>query len=310
MAKIPYSKPALSYSDQLSKLKQRGLIISNDNKALHLLEQLSYYRLSGYWYPLLQIPKSNHQFKPNSKFDHAFKMYCFDRKLRSLILSQLEKIEISLRAKMIYILSMEYGPHWHVEPSHFNRIDRFNKVKDKIKIEISRSDEEFLINFKSKYSDELPPSWISFEVSSFGTISMLYSNLKPVRAKRSIANFYGLNEKYFESWIHTLVYIRNVCAHHSRLWNKELQISPQKPRTVNPKSGRPYPFPSKDWIDTSSVNVKRLYMSISIIGYFLQTVNPHNSFKSKLSALFTTYPSINIGAMNFPSNWQSEPLWS
>ncbi len=310
MAKVPYTKPPLSYSDQLARLKARGLNTANDAKAVHLLEQLSYYRLSGYWYPLLDTPKNAHQFKPNSTFDEAFKMYCFDRKLRSLILAELEKIEISIRAKMIYILAHGIGPYWFCDSSNFKNVVKFGRTLGKINSEVNRSDEDFIKDFKVKYSNSLPPSWISFEVSSFGTISMIYSNLKPSNHKRNIANFYGLNENQFESWIHSLAYIRNVCAHHSRLWNKELQISPQKPRLVNPRSRRAYPFPSKDWINTTGIHIKRLYMPISIIAYFLQTINPINTFKAKLTTLFTDFPTINIGAMNFPPNWETQPLWS
>lgn len=108
MAKIPYNKPALTYAEQIAQLKGRGLNIDNIPKATHLLESISYYRLSGYWYPML-IDKTNHIFKPNSRFQSAFDIYCFDRKLRVLIIRELEKIEVSIRAKMIYILSHQHG---------------------------------------------------------------------------------------------------------------------------------------------------------------------------------------------------------
>lgn len=309
MAKIPYTKPPLGYPSQLDQLKQRGLVINNDAKALHLLEYLSYYRLSGYWYPLLEAPKSADKFKEGATFEDAFEMYCFDRKMRSLILSELEKIEIAIRAKMIYFLSHELNPFWYIEAQNFRNELKFNKSLAKMKSEIVRSDEEFINKFHDKYSDPLPPSWIAFEVSSFGTISTLYSNLNKNKTRKGIANHFGLNEQIFESWIHTLVYIRNVCAHHSRIWNKELQISPTIPKLKNKKTGNPYPYPSKDWINTKNIKSKRLYMSLSIIGYFLQTINPQHTFKSKLIELFKAYPSINIGAMNIPSDWDRQPLW-
>lgn len=236
-------------------------------------------------------------------------MYCFDRKMRSIILGELEKIEIAIRAKMVYTLSHEIDPFWYLASNNFRNVEKFARSINKMSSEIRRSDEDFINTFQEKYNNTLPPSWISFEVSSFGTLSMLYSNLVNSKGKKAIANHFGLNERLFESWIHTLVYIRNVCAHHSRLWNKELQISPQLPKTINKKSGNPYPFPSKDWIDVSSINSKRLYMSLSIACYFLQTINPKHTFKSKLIQLFNDYPSVNLGAMDFPLNWQNQPLW-
>lgn len=105
MAKVQYLKPALSYADQLAQLKERGLLIENESFFLKVLEKKSYYRLSGYWYPLL-ADKQNHVFKDGASFTQAYEMYCFDRDLRQLIVKELEKIEISIRAKMIYVFRL------------------------------------------------------------------------------------------------------------------------------------------------------------------------------------------------------------
>ena len=67
------------------------------------------------------------------------------------------------------------------------------------------------------------------EVSSFGVLSSLYSQLKPGRDKRDIANYFGLSDKALVSWLHCIVYLRNICAHHSRLWNREMRIQPVIP---------------------------------------------------------------------------------
>lgn len=93
MLKTHYSKPALDFQQQIQQLTARGLIIHDSDKALHLLRSISYYRLSGYWYPFL-ADKQKHLFKPGAQFENAFKLYCFDRELRAIILSELEKIEL------------------------------------------------------------------------------------------------------------------------------------------------------------------------------------------------------------------------
>ncbi|MGV8136034.1 MAG: Abi family protein [Mangrovibacterium sp.] len=118
MTKMPYTKPALSYADQLQQVKSRGLIIPNENEFLRLLELKSYYRLSGYWYPLL-ADKQNHIFKPGASFETAWQMYQFDRDLRQLVINEMEKIEIAIRAKMIYILAQSFGVFWHTNPALF-----------------------------------------------------------------------------------------------------------------------------------------------------------------------------------------------
>jgi abortive infection bacteriophage resistance protein len=65
--RVPYTKSALTYAGQVEILKSRGLLIEDEFKAEHLLKNISYYRLSGYWYPMLAYPKSAHRFKPGYK---------------------------------------------------------------------------------------------------------------------------------------------------------------------------------------------------------------------------------------------------
>jgi abortive infection bacteriophage resistance protein len=297
MAKGIYSKPALTYQQQLQQLKDRGLIINDDSKVIHLLEQISYYRLSGYWFPLL-AHKQNHIFKPNSNFDNAFKLYCFDRELRQLIISELEKIEVAFRAKMIYVLSHKYGSFWFSNPIYFRDPIRHANTITKIGYEYKRSDEEFINSFRNNYSNPLPPSWMTMEITSFGTLSMLYKNLKPSREKRDIANHFGLSDTVMEAWLHSIVYLRNICAHHTRLWNRAMSIRPQMPQT-----------PRKQWLHNNRIRNNRTYFMLSMIRFLLQTVNPTTSFSQNVKNLLNNYPNVDIRAMDFPIDWDKEPLW-
>ncbi len=298
MAKIPYTKPALTYAQQITQLNSRGLQITNIPRATHLLESISYYRLSGYWYPML-IDKSNHIFKPNSTFQNSFDLYCFDRKLRILILRELEKIEVSIRAKMIYVLSHENGAFWYENSNLFKSHNSHAKSLGNIEDEYNRSDAEFITAFKKKYSNLLPPSWMMLEITSFGTLSFLFTNLKQSREKRAIANHFGLNESTFGSWMHSIVYLRNLCAHHSRLWNRIMRIRPVAPLTAK-----------KTWLNNTSISNNKFYFILSSMLYLMQTINPNNSIVSRFKNLLTEYPNVDVTAMGFPSDWESEPLWS
>lgn len=306
MNKVPYHKTALSYADQLQQLKSRGLIIENEPKALHLLEAISYYRLSGYWYPLLSN-KQSHQFKETASFETAFSMYKFDRELRLFVLRELEKIEVAVRAKMIYVLSKKLGPFWYLDSSNFFNPVKHADILSKIGSEYSRSDEEFIQAFKVKYSDPMPPSWMMLEVSSFGTLSTLYSNLNPTRDKREIANYFGLADKVLASWLHSIVYFRNVCAHHARLWNREMQIQPIIPR--NPH----HPFINlTSYISELSKSLplnNKSYFMLSMVIYLMNTINPKHRIQTNFRALLLKYPNIDTLAMGFPPAWQEEPLW-
>ena len=94
-------KPWKSYQAQLNILKARGLKVGDEAKALHYLERIGYYRLSGYWYPFrendpVQARQKTNQFKADSYFEDAVKLYVFDKRLRLLALDAL-----SLEAKKI-----------------------------------------------------------------------------------------------------------------------------------------------------------------------------------------------------------------
>ncbi|WP_077919263.1 Abi family protein [Spirosoma sp. 209] len=297
MSKVPYRKPALTYQDQLNRLKGRGLIVHDDVKALHLLAQVSYYRLSGYWYPLLD-DKQTHRFKPGATFETGFRLYCFDRELRKLVLAELEKIEVAIRAHMIYVLSHRFGPFWFTDTTLFTDTASHTRTISSLMAEYSRSDEEFIRAFRQKYNDPLPPSWMMLEVASFGSLSMLYKNLNTTIEKRQIASYFGLDDGTFASWLHCIVYLRNVCAHHSRLWNRVMSIQPRIPKN-----------PRKPWLINPLVSNNRTYFALSMILFLLSTVNPNHRFLQKLSALFHNYPEVGKNAMGFEAGWDNEPLW-
>jgi len=297
MNKSFFDKPSLNYDDQIQLLKSRGLSIQDEDKALHILQVISYYRLSGYWFPLLE-DKVNHKFKSNTEFETAFNLYKFDREFRLLILGELEKIEVAVRSQMIQQLSLKISPFWFEHVSQFKKAHVHKKTIDKIRDELKRSDEEFILKFKEKYQNEFPPSWMTLEVTSFGSLSVLFSALNPGRAKRDIANYFGLNERTFQSWLHSIVYLRNVCAHHSRLWNRDIRVKPQIPD--NPK---------KQWLKNSEIENDKVYFLLSMILYLIQTINPKNSITSRFKSLLTKYPNVDVKAMGFPDNWEEESLW-
>lgn len=307
MSKVPYTKPTLTYAGQIQQLKDRGLTIEDESKAVHLLEVISYFRLSGYWYPLL-ADKVNHRFKTDATFDTAFSIYKFDRELRLLVLRELEKIEVAVRAKMIYVLSQSRGAFWYLDSSNFSRPVKHAETLSKIGVEFSRSDEEFIQSFMKKYSNPMPPSWMMLEISSFGVLSSLYSYLIPGKDKREIANFFGLTDSVFSSWLHSIVYLRNVCAHHSRLWNREMRIQPAIPR--NPR--KPFITQTIYICPTSGMALplnNKTYFILSMVIYLMNSINSKHCIQQKLKDLLVKYPTIDSRAMGFPANWQSEPLW-
>lgn len=291
-----YKKPAISFKEQLERLKERGLIIEDDNRTLHYLSNINYYRLSAYWYPFIQ-DKEKEIFKTDSYFQNVLDIYNFDRELRLIFYDAIERIEISIRTQFTYKLSHRYNPFWIENPNIYNDENRYLQDLGKVKEEIKRSEELFLHRFKEKYLNEIPPSWIATEVISFGLLSSFFKNLKDKNIKEQIADFYLLTCPVFESWLHNLIYVRNICAHHSRLWNREFRIKPLLPHKKH-----------KIFSINNFSNI-RVYIAVCIVLYFLSIINPTSHFKKKLFELIDRYPSVDLAPMGFPVNWKEEKLF-
>ncbi len=291
-----YNQQQTSVEQQISLLKNEGLGFKDENKAKHLLNHISFFRMKSYLHPLRQT--GTRLFKDGAAFEHAYKLYKFDSELRKMICSELEKVEISIRTQLSYILTEYSDVFWFLCTDKFSNPSNHQALITKLQSELDRSDDDQVLDFKKRYCDQFPPSWITMEVTSFGTLSMIYKGLKGGRSKRCVANYYGLSDTVMESWLHAIVYTRNICAHHSRLWNKSLRIRPLIPRqTIHP-------------FLTNSVQNNRIFYILSIILYFLKTVNPKNTFAQRIKELLAKYPSVDIHAMGFTEGWQNEPLWN
>ena len=126
-------KPAKTIQEQIQLLQDRGLQFSNITDAPYFLANISYYRLKGYWWEM-QADKENHKFVANSYFEDIIDYYNFDRHFRLIIFNAIERIEIALRTKLIYHMSLAYGSHWHYNARLFQKVHHHNKFIHKIKM--------------------------------------------------------------------------------------------------------------------------------------------------------------------------------
>lgn len=295
---IPYVKQYESSVDLLRLLQNRGLIINDFTSAESYLDNIGYYRLSAYMYPLLRQPKSEHIYKSGASFEQVLMLYRFDKKLRMLIFNEIEKIEISIRRAVMQIpAEITKNPFWLTDSSYFLNDKKFNETQLAIKKEYEHSREEFINHFRNTYSNPFPPSWILGELLTLGNINSIYRNIKYNSIRKSIAQRYGLPINVFESWLTIIAVTRNACGHHSRVWNKQNAISPA--RLNNPKF---------KWISQNAYSL-RIYYNLCIIKYFLNTVSPNNDMTQKIKDLMSKFPNVNMSAMGFPPDWENEHLW-
>jgi abortive infection bacteriophage resistance protein len=301
-----FSKRAFTTPEQIKQLQDRGLNIPNLALAEKYLSHISYYRLGEYWY-VMQSDKINHIFKPNSTFKDVVFLYNFDAELRLLLFGVIEKIEISLRTKLIYHLSHEVDPWWFQNFDLFVDSMALVKTLSSLEEELSRCKDVTIKNHFKVHKDDkrFPPSWKSLEQTSFGALSKLYGNLKhTVKSKDIIAQELGaVNHTYLPSWLQSIAQIRNYCAHHSRLWNRNL------PGTVKLLSSPPNPWIVEKYNVPKEHEFSKLYVHMCLMKYLLNTIQPNNHFTLQLDALFTKYPNVDVNALGMKPNWQSEPLW-
>lgn len=299
-----FVKQPTTIPEQIKILKSRGLIIDDEELATLYLSNVSYYRLGEYWFSM-QSDKENHIFKKDSVFTDVIFLYEFDRELKILLFDIIERIEISLRTKLIYHLSHEYGAWWFQNFELFNDSLALTKTLANIEEEISRTKEKYIKEHFKKHNDDkrFPPAWKTLEQTSFGSLSKLYGNLKnTIKSKDTIAKELGaVNHTYLPSWLQSIAQIRNYCAHRSRLWNKNLPGSPKllsKP-----------PF---DWLEDvpKQHEFQNLYIHLCLMKYLLNVILPKNDFTSRLSDLFKKYPSVDPNALGMKLNWENEKLWN
>lgn len=296
MTKIPYNKPAITYAAQVRKLKDRGLIINDEDLALHKLQHYNYYRLGAYWLPF-ESDHQTHQFKTGTKFEDVLRLYNFDRLLRLTVLDAIERVEVSVRAQWAHKLGHLHGSHAHLDASISKNTRLWNQNKAALKKEVDRSDEVFIKHLKRTYNEELPPTWAACEVMSLGLLSKWYSNLKPPHTRRLIANVYALDESALESWLHHLTVLRNNSAHHSRLWNRD--FSRVLPRHTQNK-------PAK--LKGEFVSDTRIYNSFIILLHMMDVLLINNEWRLRLKKLLLEHKNC-LPAMGFPADWQSRGIW-
>lgn len=304
------NKTPASIVDQIALLKQRGMLFNDEQSAHHFLENISYYRLKGYWWDM-QDDIALHTLKPNTYFEDIIERYNFDRRLRLILFDAIERIEIALRTKMIYHLSLAYGSLWYLDSNLFETtslpsnplVTIHQNTIIELKKEFFRSQEIFIKDQRNRYPNQDADSWKILEVASMGTLSKLYKNLKhQLPEKATIAKEMGLNlHSELSSWLEAITYVRNIIAHHSRLWSRNMVKIPVE-KINNPKS---------DWLNSALLPVqgKKPFLIITTMIYVCNEVTPNHQIKKKILDLIATSPNLPIYKLGFFNNWQKHPIW-
>lgn len=325
-----FTKPSIAPIEQIKLLQQRGLIVLDEEQALSVLNAVSFFRLTPYMRPF-QAPGQEHKFKDNASFEQIIRLYSFDRRLRLLAIDAIERIEVAVRAYIGNKLCPQYGTHWYLDKNYFknnyqherliqtiqekqnlaiddyrkdcSRIDKLSSadLTHKNYLKNQRKKENYARHYSLTYKEpNLMPTWAMLEELSLGELSHLYRGLAKDKDKKNIASGFGLYPLILESWLHTITFIRNICAHHSRLWNRELSITP-----VNPvKSDFSWP----KYLSTKQQHT-RLSSVLAMLYHMMKAIHPQTSWGEQLFGLFDNFQEIPVRDMGLPLNWREDSFW-
>lgn len=296
-----YNKPALSLADQIAKLEANGMVIDDHAIAEHCLQHISYYRLSAYWLPF-EHPKgqAGPRFRTGTNLQTVLDLYEFDRKLRLLVLDAVERVEVAARGAWAYEMAMLGDGFSYLDQAIYADQNKFNQNCARLDKEVDRSKDTFIRHYKREYSGPArPPVWMSSELLSFGLLSQWYAALKEPSLRQKVADPFDLDEVIFVTFLHQLAIVRNICAHHGRLWNRTLDVSLKLPKKSPPNLAAA--------LNRSAP--KKIYNALAMIQHCLDRAELGNTWRERLQTLVGAMPYGNPQMMGFPVDWADHKLW-
>lgn len=265
-----------SIKDQIQKYVDRGLDIScyEVDKLKEILLDIGYYRLGFYSYYFYD--KAQEKYKEGIKISDVVNIYHMDIELKQILLKYINRIEINFRTKLIYYVSMKYSnnPIWFVD-EEVMKTKSVSEFADNIYTEKFIADNLPLKNHHQKYTDsKYAPCWKVFEFLSFGSIITIFDNIKDDEVKQRVSEKYDIRDlSKFVRLLHSVRYIRNICAHSGVLFDCSLR---QSIKTI-------------PQIDFNEGDRNSLDASMKVIGFFIKTIseNRYKDFEEEISSFFT-----------------------
>ncbi|MHB1294222.1 MAG: Abi family protein [Anaerolineae bacterium] len=287
MSQLYFAKPPLSLSDQVALLQSRGMQIPRAEYAQEMLLRLNYYRFSGYalHYEVFEHGQRTHHFHEGTTFDQVVDLYEFDTRLRALLFSYLEPVEIAFRSALCYELAVRSGDaHWYLNRTIYDSTFDYQRLLCDCQREYDRSHEVFIESYRLKYSvPPLPPAWMMSEILPMGCWSLIFTHLIDREAKKAVAHHLAITPHYLESWIHALVVLRNLCAHRCRIWNRGFTIKPALPK-------------GPQW---EKIDPAKLAALLAALSYLLEPLGKRGDYQRDWTALLAAFPNVPQDRMGF-----------
>ncbi len=286
MGELKKHQPPMTIDEQVENLKNIGLIVDDEEYAKKILNDISYFRLIKAY--SLNLKSKNGCYNKQTTFKEIVDLYLFNSNFRQLIFPEIEKVEINIRCRLANFFAEQYGVLGYLQAENFSNENYHAQFLEDIKEEVRRNSKApFVRNFKENYEGGNLPIYALVEVFSFGTLSKFYKNMLN-KDKKAIAKTFGVGYTYFESWLESISYVRNICAHYGRIYNAKLSKTP---------------ILYKEYTQVGIGN-NRIYGVLLCLKYLLKDDDHWNLFVDKIELLFDKYPCVQISTMGFPENWK------
>lgn len=302
-APLYFLKPAKPPNALLRHLRLKGLETRGQrDKALHALEFIGYHRLLIYMRPL-QDPQK--RFFATVQFDDILQLYDFDRRLRLVFLDAIDRIEVAFRAAIINTLALDKtcGSHFYMDAIHFKDCKAHRDVMKQV-LGLPEKNAAIKHYYDNYNTPALPPVWTVLEAMTIGQLSRLFSDLH-LDHRKTVATKFGYDESVLVTWLKSLTILRNVCAHHGRLWNAS--ITADAPKYAKAIAGE---FPSHN-------DRGRIFARAVVVQALLEKIDPTSDWKVRFKQLMSTLPTVGLGKagrttaeLGLVAGWANRPFWS
>lgn len=287
MGELKQHQPSMTIDEQVENLKSIGLIVEDEDYAKKILNDISYFRLIKAY--SLNLKTKNGNYGDKVTFEQIVELYLFNANFRQIIFHQIEKIEINVRCRIANYFAEQYGVLGYLQADNFVNSEYHQTFLDDIEEEIRRNAKApFVKNFHENYEGGNLPIYALVEVFSFGTLSKFYKNMKNPD-KKAVAKSFGVGYTYFESWLESISYVRNICAHYGRLYNAKLSKTPIL-----------YKEYSQEGIGNN-----RIFGVLLCLKHLLKSDSHWKLFVQEVELLFEKYEQVDIKTMGFTENWKA-----
>lgn len=278
-------KEPISFDEQLAKIEERGCFVSDKAFAKRKLQQINYYRLTAYFLP---FKNADGTYKDETSFNNVFRIYEFDRKMRCLIFSTIEEIELMLRTQLAYYHATKYGALGYLNPENFNNMHNAEIFEKRLQEKVEHNKEQFFVKHHvEKYNSQFP-LWVIIELFTFGDLSFFYSDMVRTDKKYLAKTLFNTSDRNVSSWLLCLTHLRNYCAHYSRLYFNSFGTVPATPKDFS--------YKLNDKLFDYILTVKFLYPDHERWTHL---------FLVDLENLIEEYSDvINMQHIGFPDNWK------